>query len=138
MSRRIALRRSSVGRSQPAAIARLIALLLPAGVAHRRVRLAIFRRPLPVRDVLVAALCAYCRVRPGAVAFTATAHFARARTLVTLLAALAIAVSGAIGVYHAGVEAKIFEGFTQCTATARAITGRTAEPDHPCAADALR
>ena len=30
----------------------------------------------------------------------------------TLLAALAIAVSGAIGVYHAGVEAKIFEGFT--------------------------
>ena len=38
-----------------------------------------------------------------------------ARTLV-MLAALAIAVSGAIGVYHAGVEAKIFQGFTQCTA----------------------
>ena len=30
----------------------------------------------------------------------------------------AIAVSGAIGVYHAGVELKIFEGFTTCTATA--------------------
>ena len=32
------------------------------------------------------------------------------------LAALAILVSGLIGGYHAGVEAGIFEGFTQCTA----------------------
>jgi disulfide bond formation protein DsbB len=31
------------------------------------------------------------------------------------LAALAIAASGAIGVYHAGVELGYFEGFTQCT-----------------------
>lgn len=30
------------------------------------------------------------------------------------LAALAILVSGAIGAYHAGVEAGIFEGLTQC------------------------
>ena len=29
---------------------------------------------------------------------------------------MAIAISGAIGVYHAGVEAKIFEGLTSCTA----------------------
>lgn len=34
------------------------------------------------------------------------------------LAALAILASGAIGAYHAGVEAGIFEGFTQCTAMA--------------------
>ena len=34
-----------------------------------------------------------------------------------MLAAAAIAISGAIGVYHAGVEARIFEGFTTCTAT---------------------
>ncbi|HEV2865478.1 MAG TPA: disulfide bond formation protein B [Allosphingosinicella sp.] len=33
------------------------------------------------------------------------------------LAALAILVSGAIGVYHAGVEAHVFKGFTQCTAS---------------------
>jgi disulfide bond formation protein DsbB len=33
------------------------------------------------------------------------------------LAVAGIAASGMIGVYHAGVEAKIFEGFTQCTAT---------------------
>lgn len=31
------------------------------------------------------------------------------------LAALGIAASGAIGVYHAGVELDYFEGFTQCT-----------------------
>jgi disulfide bond formation protein DsbB len=36
------------------------------------------------------------------------------------LAALAIAVSGAIGFYHAGVELHYFKGFTQCTST---ITG---------------
>ena len=34
------------------------------------------------------------------------------------LAALAIFASGAIGAYHAGVEADVFEGFTQCTAPA--------------------
>jgi len=34
------------------------------------------------------------------------------------LAALAIAVSGAIGFYHAGVELDYFEGFTQCTSEA--------------------
>jgi disulfide bond formation protein DsbB len=34
-----------------------------------------------------------------------------------LLAAAAIAISGAIGVYHAGVEVGIFEGLTTCTAT---------------------
>jgi disulfide bond formation protein DsbB len=36
------------------------------------------------------------------------------------LAALAILASGGIGAYHAGVEAGIFEGFTQCTSTAGA------------------
>jgi disulfide bond formation protein DsbB len=40
----------------------------------------------------------------------------RGRSLVWLAAA-AILTSGAIGVYHAGVEAKIFEGFTECTST---------------------
>jgi disulfide bond formation protein DsbB len=38
------------------------------------------------------------------------------RTLV-LLAGLAIAVSGAIGVFHAGVEYRWWEGLTTCTAT---------------------
>ena len=51
----------------------------------------------------------------AAIAFTAPAASGRSRAL-TLLAALAIAISGAIGVYHAGVEAHIFQGFTTCTA----------------------
>ena len=55
---------------------------------------------------------------PAVLAFTAPAQSGRSRML-TLLAALGIAVSGAIGVYHAGVEAKIFEGITTCTALPR-------------------
>ncbi len=57
----------------------------------------------------------------AALSFTTPADQTRSRTL-TLLAALAIAISGVIGVYHAGVELKIFEGFTTCTSTARAMT----------------
>jgi disulfide bond formation protein DsbB len=60
----------------------------------------------------------------GALAFTAPAECSRSRTLV-LLAAVGIAVSGAIGVYHAGVEAGILEGITTCTANTSA--GTTAE-----------
>ncbi len=39
------------------------------------------------------------------------------------LAALAILVSGAIGVYHAGVEAKIFPGLTACSAGTAPASG---------------
>jgi disulfide bond formation protein DsbB len=53
----------------------------------------------------------------AALAFTAPAASSRSRNF-TLLAALAIAISGIIGVYHAGVEARVFEGFTTCTAIA--------------------
>jgi disulfide bond formation protein DsbB len=37
--------------------------------------------------------------------------------LLVVLAALAIFVSGAIGVWHAGVELKLLPGLTQCTAS---------------------
>ena len=57
----------------------------------------------------------------AALAFTAPAESSRSSNL-TLLAALCIAVSGVIGVYHAGVEAKVFEGFTQCTATGKGLS----------------
>jgi len=57
----------------------------------------------------------------AALAFSAPAETSRSRNL-TLLAALCIAVSGVIGVYHAGVEAKVFEGFTQCTATGKGLS----------------
>lgn len=45
----------------------------------------------------------------------------RGRSLVWL-AGLAVLASGLIGFYHAGVEAKIFEGFTRCTATVKAAS----------------
>lgn len=40
-----------------------------------------------------------------------------ASRLVVWLALLGIVASGAIGVYHAGVEVGIFEGFTQCASS---------------------
>ena len=52
----------------------------------------------------------------AALAFTVPAPSHRARGL-TALAALAIALSGAIGVFHAGVEYRWWEGFTRCTST---------------------
>ncbi len=54
-------------------------------------------------------------------AFTGPAASERSRML-TLVAAFAIAVSGAIGVYHAGVELGIFEGLTTCTSMAGGAT----------------
>ena len=52
----------------------------------------------------------------AAAAFTSAASSSRARAL-TALAALAIAVSGAIGAFHAGVEYHWWEGLTRCTAS---------------------
>ena len=106
----------------PAAMARLIALLLP---------LALLGGALGSQYLGGLHPCEMCYWQrwPHAVAivlallaFTAPAQSPRARILV-LLAALAIAVSGAIGVYHAGVEAKIFQGLTECTATGKGLKG---------------
>jgi disulfide bond formation protein DsbB len=102
------------GRS--AATARLIALLLP---------LALLGGALGSQYVGGLHPCEMCywqrwphaaAVLLAALAFTAPPASPRSRML-TLLAALAIAISGAIGVYHAGVETKVFEGFTTCTTT---------------------
>ena len=49
------------------------------------------------------------------VAIAASDRRGQASRLFVWLAALAVAVSGAIGFYQAGVELKWFEGFTQCT-----------------------
>ena len=58
----------------------------------------------------------------AALAFTAPAPSNRARAL-TALAALAIAVSGAIGAFHAGVEYHWWEGLTRCTSTGAGSLG---------------
>lgn len=58
----------------------------------------------------------YAALAPALLAFAVPGVAAR-RALVTL-AALLIAVSGAIGVFHAGVEYHWWEGITACTAPA--------------------
>jgi disulfide bond formation protein DsbB len=117
----VAMRSGSSAPWQPATIARLIALLLPVALLGGAFgsqylgglypcEMCWWQREAHMVAIVIAAL-----------AFTSPAASARSRTL-TLLAALAIAVSGTIGVYHAGVEARIFEGFTQCTEIAKGGT----------------
>ena len=95
--------------------ARLIALLLPLGLLGGALGSQYLGGLHPCE------MCYWQRWPHGAaialaaLAFTAPASSERSR-LLTLLATIAIAVSGAIGVYHAGVELGIFEGITTCTA----------------------
>lgn len=102
-----------LSRSQAA---RLIALLIPLGLLGGALASQYLGGLAPCE------MCYWQRwphaaaIVLAALAFTTPASSPLARAL-TLLAAAAIAISGAIGVYHAGVEAGIFEGFTTCTAT---------------------
>ncbi|WP_265569916.1 disulfide bond formation protein B [Sphingomicrobium nitratireducens] len=58
----------------------------------------------------------------------ATAGRPATSRLLTLLAALGIAVSGAIGIFHAGVEAGLWEGVTTCTSNAVSMEDILAAP----------
>ena len=93
-------------------LARLIALLVPAGLLGGAMGSQYIGGLAPCE------MC-YWQRWPHAVAIIlAGAAFVlpgRAR-LLTSLAGLAIAVSGAIGVFHAGVELGWWEGLTRCTA----------------------
>ncbi|MES2136428.1 MAG: disulfide bond formation protein B [Pseudomonadota bacterium] len=112
------------GGLSSAAAARLIALLLPLSLLAGAYGSQIFGGLFPCEMCWWQRYAHFAALVPAVLAFTAPAESQRSRAL-TLLAALAIAASGAIGVYHAGVEAKIFEGFTTCTAVAR--SGSTAD-----------
>ena len=101
-----------------AAIARLVALLLPVALLAGAFGSQYLGGLYPCEMCWWQRYAHVAAVLPAALAFTAPAESQRSRTL-TLLAALAIAISGVIGVYHAGVEAKIFEGFTTCTSLAQ-------------------
>ena len=96
--------------------ARLLALLLPLGLLGGALGSQYIGGLHPCE------MCYWQRWPHGAaillaaLAFTAPAASSRSRIL-TLLAAAAIAISGAIGVYHAGVEVGIFEGITTCSTT---------------------
>lgn len=95
--------------------ARLLALLLPSGLLGG----ALFSQY--VGGLYPCEMCYWQRWPHAAAILLAIGAFlasnaSRSRILV-LLAALAVAVSGAIGVFHAGVEIGWWEGITQCTAT---------------------
>jgi disulfide bond formation protein DsbB len=121
MSDTVAVRSGPSTQLQPASVARLIALLLPLALLGGALGSQYFGGLHPCE------MCYWQRWPHGAaivlaaLSFSAPAGSQRSRIFV-LLAALAIAISGVIGVYHAGVEAKIFEGFTQCTALAKAAS----------------
>ena len=102
-------------------IGRLLALLLPVGLLGGALGSQYIGGLAPCE------MCYWQRwphafaIPLAALAFTAPAASRQSRTLV-LIAAFAIAVSGSIGVYHAGVELGFFEGFTACTSTVRAAS----------------
>ena len=99
-------------RPDSAALARLIALLVPLGLLVGALGSQYLGGLHPCE------MCYWQRWPHGVAIVLAGAAFplpGRAR-LLTALAALAIAVSGAIGVFHAGVELDWWEGLTRCTA----------------------
>ncbi len=98
-----------------ASLARLLALIIPIGLLGGALGSQYIGGLHPCE------MCYWQRWPHGAAillaggAFLSPAASPRARTL-TALAALAIAVSGAIGVFHAGVELGWWQGLTRCTA----------------------
>ena len=96
--------------------AHLLALLLPSGLLGG----ALFSQY--VGGLYPCEMCYWQRWPHAAAillaigAYFSASNRSRSRTLV-MLAALAVAISGAIGVFHAGVEMGWWEGITQCTAT---------------------
>ena len=96
---------------------RLIALLLPLALVAGAFAFQFLGGLYPCEMCWWQRYAHMAAIVLAALAFTAPAAEQRSRAF-TFLAAVAIAVSGAIGVYHAGVELHIFEGFTTCSTTA--------------------
>ena len=110
------------GRSNAAgfpgvAQARLVALLLPAALLAGAFGSELIGGLVPCEMCWWQRYPHLAAVALAALAFTGAPGSGRSR-IFTGLAAVAIAVSGLIGVYHAGVELKIFEGMTTCTSFA--------------------
>ena len=107
-------------RLSGAALARLLALALPVALLGGALLSQYVGGLTPCE------MCIWQRWPHGvaivvaALAFLFAADSRNARLLVAL-AAIAIAISGAIGVFHAGVELKYWEGLTRCS-TGGALT----------------
>jgi disulfide bond formation protein DsbB len=95
------------------AIARALALLIPAGLLGGALASQyVFGLP-PCEMCHWQRWPHYAALAPAIGAFVAPAS---ARKALVLLAALLVAVSGAIGAFHAGVEYGWWQGVTACTA----------------------
>lgn len=96
-------------------LARLLALLIPAALMAGALAFQYVGHLYPCE------MCWWQRYPHIAAILLAAAAFlvgdAGYRKVLVLLAALAILTSGAIGVYHAGVEYHWWRGLTACTAT---------------------
>jgi disulfide bond formation protein DsbB len=98
----------------PLGLARALALLVPA------VALAAAFGSQYLGGLVPCEMCWWQReAHMAALALALVAWFVPGRAPVWL-ATLAIAVSGAIGFYHAGVELHYFPGVTECTSTVSA------------------
>ena len=101
--------------------ARWLALLLPAGLLAGALGSQYIGGLVPCEMCHWQRWPHYFAVAVAGLSFAARGTPA-SRALV-LLATAAIAVSGAIGVYHAGVELGTFQGMTACTAGGSGATG---------------
>lgn len=106
-----------VGGIDRTQLARLIALLLPMALLGGALGSQYLGGLTPCEMCYWQRYPHWAAILLAVLSFTSSADTPRSRLLV-LLAALAIALSGAIGFYHAGVELGVFEGLTTCTATA--------------------
>ncbi|QIK96687.1 disulfide bond formation protein B [Sphingomonas sp. HDW15A] len=100
----------------PAAAARIVALALPSALLGGALLSQYVGGLHPCE------MCYWQRWPHGAAIALAALTFLfpagnRNATLLTILAATAVAISGAIGVFHAGVEYGWWEGLTTCTAS---------------------
>ncbi len=98
---------------QPLTTARLIALLLPASLIAGALGSQHFGGLYPCEMCMWQRYPHYVAIILAGFAFLPVPL--RLRYLLVLLAALAIATSGAIGLFHAGVEYHWWEGFTACS-----------------------
>jgi len=106
----------------PLGLAKALALLVPAALLGGAYAFQYWGRLVPCE------MCWWQRYpHMAALAFALAALLAgrlpdRGRSFVWL-AALAIAVSGGLGVYHAGVELHFWQGLTQCSQTSGGAGG---------------
>lgn len=116
MAEAVAAPPPEAARLDPAVVARLLALLVPAVLLAGAFGSQYLGGLYPCEMCWWQRYAHMAALVPAVLAFTAPARSSLSRTLV-LLATLGIAVSGGIAVYHAGVERHIFKGMTTCSST---------------------